>query len=48
MLGGSQPTGGSAATVGVILALLYLFRGLLVGPTGTHAKQRGTNRLHRD
>src|SRR5215218_7007882 len=50
-LGGSQPAGVSAATVGgllPLLGLLYLLRGLLPRPGGTHAKRRPTNRAHRD
>jgi hypothetical protein len=42
-LGGSQPAPASAATLGVllpILGLLYLLRGLLWPPGGTHARQR--------
>jgi hypothetical protein len=51
VLGGSQPTGVSAATVGgllPLLGLLYLLRGLLPRPGGTHAKRRPTNRAHGD
>src|SRR5829696_6680020 len=51
VLGGSQPAGVSAATVGglvPLLGLLYLLRGLLPRPGGTHAKRRPTNRAHRD
>jgi hypothetical protein len=50
-LGGSQPAGVSAATVGgllPLLGLLYLLRGLLPRPGGTHAKRRPTNRAHGD
>src|SRR5215213_4067007 len=50
-LGGSQPAGVSAATVGgllPLLGLLYLLRGLLPRPGGTHAKRRPTNRAHDD
>jgi hypothetical protein len=50
-LGGSQPAGVSAATVGGLLPLLglvYLLRGLLPRPGGTHAKRRPTNRAHGD
>src|SRR5829696_2928633 len=50
-LGGSQPAGVSAATVGglvPLLGLLYLLRGLLPRPGGTHAKRRPTNRARRD
>ena len=51
VLSGSQPAGVSAATVGglvPLLGLLYLLRGLLPRPGGTHAKRRPTNRAHRD
>jgi hypothetical protein len=51
VLGGSQPAGVSAATVGglvPLLGLLYLLRGLLPRPGGTHAKRRPTNRARRD
>ena len=51
LLGGSQPAGVSAATVGgllPLLGLLYLLRGLLPRPGGTHAKRRPTNRARRD
>ena len=51
ILGGSQPAGVSAMTVGgllPLLGLLYLLRGLLPRPAGTHAKRRRTNRLRRD
>src|SRR5215213_9106523 len=50
-LGGSQPAGVSAATVGgllPLLGLLYLLRGLLPRPGGTHAKRRPTKRARRD
>jgi hypothetical protein len=51
VLGGSQPAGVSAATVGglvPLLGLLYLLRGLLPRPGGTHVKRRPTNRAHGD
>ena len=51
ILGGSQPAGVSAMTVGgllPLLGLLYLLRGLLSRPGGTHAKRRHANRLRRD
>src|SRR5829696_2313342 len=51
VLGGTQPAGVSAATVGELLpllGLLYLLRGLLPQPGGTHAKQRRNNHLRRD
>jgi hypothetical protein len=51
ILGGSQPAGVSAMTVGgllPLLGLLYLLRGLLPRPGGTHAKRRRANRLRRD
>src|SRR5215203_5559442 len=51
ILGGSQPAGVSAMTVGgllPLLGLLYLLRGLLPRPAGTHAKRRRANRLRRD
>jgi hypothetical protein len=50
-LGGSQPAGVSAATVGgllPLLGLLYLLCGLLPRPGGTHAKRPPTNRAHGD
>jgi hypothetical protein len=50
-LGGIQPAGVSAATVGgllPLLGLLYLLRGLLPRPGGAHAKQRRNNHLRRD
>ena len=51
LLGGSQPTGISAATAAgllPVLGLLYLLRGLLPPSAGTHAKRRRTNRLRRN
>ena len=51
ILGGSQPAGVSAVTVGgllPLLGLLYLLRRFLPRPAGTHAEQRRLNRLRRD
>jgi hypothetical protein len=51
ILGGTQPAGVSAATVGgllPLLGLLYLLRGHLPRLGGAHAKQRRNNHLRRD
>jgi hypothetical protein len=50
ILRGDQPALGSGATAGALLpviGLLYLLRGLLPQPGGTHARQRGAKLLHR-
>ena len=50
ILRGDQPAPGSGATVGAllpVLGLLYLLRGLLPQPGGTHARQRDAKHLRR-
>ena len=50
ILRGDQPAPGSGATAGAllpVLGLLYLLRGLLPEPGGTHARQRGAKHLRR-
>ena len=50
ILRGDQPAPGSGATAGAlvpVLGLLYLLRGLLPQPGGTHARQRGAKHLRR-
>ena len=50
ILRGDQPAPGSGATAGAllpVLGLLYVLRGLLSQPGGTHARQRGAKHLRR-